>query len=144
MVIYPTGYDSLPHGYKLANSNNYYDGSIDLINGRSPVPGWTATTDLVTIEGWLAFSAKEGIAFDEVFSTLKNQGGIIKYFGTHRKARPDVNNSFNQPSMADVGFKATIDVKNLKGDYLLGLALGYKRKLILCERFNLPVKILIK
>lgn len=136
-------FDSLPSGYTKAIFTNC-NGAIDMVNGIFPAPEKIETSNFLSVEGWLVYSAKDGIAPDDIYITMKNLDGITKYITTNRKRRPDVNEAFKQPSMADVGYTTTIDIRNLKGDYLLGLALGYQGRLTQCEQFKMPLKIVMK
>ena len=137
--LFETISDLFPAGYTESTPMNC-DGSIDVINGTFPAPEYVETSEFLSVEGWLAYSAKEGIASDDVFITLKNDAGLTKYIPTHCKPRIDVNNAFKQPAMADVGYEAIIDVKLLKGSYIMGIAMGYKGRLTQCNQFEIPVK----
>lgn len=129
--------DSIPKGYVEAGPSNC-DGSIDVVNGVL-IPQKIKVSGIFSIEGWLASSAKSGIAPDDIFVTLKNQKGIIKYIETRRTPRNDVKIYFQQPTMPDIGFSTTFDVTALNGEYILGLARGYKGKLVQCQQFSIPV-----
>jgi hypothetical protein len=93
------------------------------------------------VEGWLAFSTQNGISPDDIFVTLKTQDGTTRYLTTHRKPRPDVNEKYHQSSMPDVGYTTNIDIEQLRGEYFLGLAMGYKGRVIQCKNINMPLKI---
>jgi hypothetical protein len=127
---------SVPEGYAEAKSSGC-DGSIDVVNGRSPAP--QKVSGFLSVEGWLAVSAKTGIVPDDIFVTLKNQSGITRYIETRRTPRNDVKVFFQQPAMPDVGYSTTIDVTALNGEYVLGLARGYKGELEQCQQFNIPL-----
>ena len=51
--------------------------------------------------------------------------------------RDDLNIYFNQSSMSHAGYLAMADVQSLKGQYILGLARGYKGRLEQCQQFKL-------
>lgn len=131
--------DSMPEGYAVAGSSRC-DCSIDAVNSVSP-PEKVKTSSLLSVEGWLAVSAKDGVAPDDMFVTLKNRKGVIKYIKTRRTPRNDVKVYFKQPGMQDVGFSTYADVTALNGEYVLGLARGYKGRLVQCVEGNIPVKI---
>ena len=133
--------DSLPQNYDVVIPASNCDGSIDIVNGVSPAPQKIVTSSLLSVDGWLAVSAKDGIAPDDIFVTLKSPSGTTEYVETHRTPRNDVNVYFKQLAMPDVGFTTTIDITALNGEYVLGLAMGYKGKLGQCEQFNIPLKI---
>jgi hypothetical protein len=139
--IFESMFDSIPEGYAEAMSCNC-NGSIDLVNGISPASQKIKASVLLSIEGWLAISAKDGLVPDDVFVTLKDSNGSIKYISTRRTPRNDVKVYFKQPAMRDVGYVTTVDVSGLEnGDYVLSLAMGYNGKLQQCEQFNIPVTI---
>jgi hypothetical protein len=130
-----------PEGYTEGRSIGF-DGSIDIINGIFPAPKKLEASGFLSIEGWLAVSAKNGIVPDDIFVTLIDSKKRIKYYKcTHRKPRNDVKVFYNHPEMPDVGFTSTIDLRGVRGDYVLGLAIGYKGNLEQCNRFNIPIKI---
>lgn len=131
--------DSIPIGYVEGDPSNC-DGFIDVVNGVIN-PQAIKMSGISSIEGWLAFSVKYGIAPDDIFVTLKNQDEIIKFINTRRTPRDDVRAYFQQPTMPDVGFSTTFDVTALDGEYLLGLAIGYQGNLTQCKQFNIPIVI---
>jgi hypothetical protein len=134
-------FDSLPEGYAEAQASEC-DGNIDLVNGITmPAPHKVNVYGILSVEGWLAVSARDGLVPDDIFVTLKSMSGITKYVKARRTPRNDVKNYFNKPGMPDVGFTATIDVTGLRGEYILGLASGYKDKLVKCGQFIIPVSI---
>jgi len=131
---------SIPPGYTEIKSASC-DGSIDVLNGIFPAPEKITTSGSLTVDGWMAFSAKDGIAADDIFVTLKNSEGVTNYFNTQSKPRKDVNDGYKQPLMTDVGFIASINIKNFNGDYILGLAMGYKGILTQSDKINIFIKI---
>ena len=138
-ILFDSMIDSMPEGYTEAKPSQC-DGWIDSVNSASPSEK-VKTDSLLSVEGWLAVSAKDGVVPDDIFITLKNRKGIIKYVKTRRTPRNDVKVYFKQPAMPDVGFTTTADVTALKGEYVLGLDRGYKGKLVQCAQFNVPIKI---
>jgi len=98
------------------------------VNGIFPAPQKTTASRLLSVGGWVAVSAKDGVVPDDIFVTLKTPGGTTKYIETRRTPRNDVKVYFKQLTMPDAGFTATVDVKELNGEYVLGLARGYKGK----------------
>ncbi len=116
--------------------------AIELVSGIPTAQPKITITSLLTVNGWLTFSIKDGIAADETFITLTDSQGIISYSKTHRIARPDVKMYFKQPSLPDdVGFNINIDVTKLTGDYKLGLARAYAGKLEQCLESIIPITI---
>ena len=139
MDFYEKIFDSLPTGYSAPISTNC-EGSIDVVNGIFPAPKEIKTSNFLSVDGWLAVSGKDGIVPDNIFVTLKNQQGITKFLKTRRVPRNDVKEYFKQPAMLDAGYTTTVNIAGLRGDYVLGLAKGYKGKLEQCAQFNIPVK----
>jgi hypothetical protein len=116
--------------------------SIDQVNGISTDQPKLTATSLLTINGWLAFSAKDGITADETFITLTDTQGSVKYLKTRHTSRPDVTAYFKQPAMpTDIGFTTTVDVTKLQGVYKLGLARTRAGKLEQCLETIIPITI---
>ena len=132
--------DSIPEGYRATKPAGC-DGAIDVVNGISPPPLTTNTSGLLSVGGWLAVSGKHGIVADDIFVTLSNPGEATRYIMTRRTPRNDVNEHFHQPAMPDVGYVTIADVSSLNGEYMLGLARGYKGRLEQCVQFNVPINI---
>lgn len=137
--LFDTILDSLPIGYTEATIA-HCDGSIDIVNDVYPAPEKAESVESMSVEGWAAYSAKDGLAADDIFITLKNPDGNTKFITTHRKSRLDVNEAYKQPAMPDAGYTANIKVSLLKGEYFIGLAIGYKGKLVQCSQYKIPVK----
>ena len=111
------------------------DFGIDSINGLSPSTPPVHIVDKLTVTGWTAISAKNGIAPDQVLLTLSNTTQKL-YTIARMGPRPDVNKAFGQLGMHDAGFKATIDVSHLDGNYTLGVSRAYKGKIDSCSQFH--------
>ena len=117
------------------------EGSIENVNGSPPSHG-TATVDgALFLNGWTAIAAKDGIVPDYVVVSLTSEAGRTLYVRARSTPRNDVKQHFNQPGMSDPGYAAMIDVSNLKGHYMLGLARMYKGNLGICQQFKLPLLI---
>lgn len=111
------------------------DFGIDSINGLLPATPPAQIVDRLTVKGWTAMSAKNGIAPDQVFLTLSDMSQKL-YTVARMGPRPDVNAAFSQLGMRNSGFTATIDVSQLDGNYTLGLSRAYKGKLDSCSQFH--------
>jgi hypothetical protein len=132
----------MPNNYSEAkaiqcNSNQF----IDIVNGTTVTEQIPKVTRQLTVDGWLAFSAKDGIVADETFVTLTNYLGDIKYLTTQATPRHDVKVFFKQHTMPDIGFTSTVDVTHLQGVHTLGLARAYAGKLEHCLEIAIPVMI---
>ena len=132
--------DSIPEGYGEARLSSC-DGVIDEVNGIYPTQKVQSLSGMLSVRGWLAVSAKDGIVPEDIFITLKNINGETKYIRTRRPQRNDVKAYYNQPEMPDVGFNAMIDVAALNGKYILGLSRIYDGKFEQCNQFNISVDI---
>jgi hypothetical protein len=128
--------DRAPAGL-LATSPAVCDFGIDSINGLPPTTPPAVIVDRLTVKGWTAISAKNGIAPDQIFLTLYNTNQKL-YTKTRMSPRVDVNTAFGQPGMHDTGFTATIDVSRLNGgNYILGISRVYQGKMDSCSQFHL-------
>ncbi len=111
------------------------DLGVDSINGLAPEAAPTMVVDRLSVKGWTAISAKQGIAPEQVFLTLSSWNEKL-YTKAHMSARSDVNAAFGQPGMHDTGFAATMDVSKLDGNYTLGIARVYQGKIDSCSQFH--------
>jgi hypothetical protein len=117
------------------------DGVIERVNEISPIRDYIEVADFLSVSGWMAVSAIQGIAPDQIFLTLKDAAGKTNYFTTINQLREDVNQAFKKPEMGNVGFRSTIDVSGFNGNYVLGLAMEYQGQLTICEQFNIHINI---
>jgi hypothetical protein len=99
------------------------DGSVDAINGAQPGTAETTASGAVSIAGWAAVSAREGVLPDSVFITLQQPSGQPKlYAEAHPLPREDLVTAFGQPALRTAGFAATIDTAELSGQNVLGIS----------------------
>jgi hypothetical protein len=132
--------DSQPPGGVSETAPVHYDAYIDHLNGAASSQMCSAISGTLTIEGWMAISAQNGVVPDQVFLTLSNANQRL-YVKTRTVPRPDVNKAFGQPGMRDSGFTANIDVSRLSGEYTLGISRVYQGKLDSCSQLNIPLLI---
>lgn len=125
------------------NSLSYVtcDGSIDSINGRPLPPQSIEMSGLLLVHGWNALNPLEGTVPDEVYITLTNESGELLFVESDHTPRIDVKEYFHQTSMPDPGFKATINVSDLSGNYLFGIARLTNGEVEMCDNFKLPINI---
>jgi hypothetical protein len=116
-------------------------GSIEAINGNLPAAGITQISGALSLRGWMAVSAEDGIVPESVYVTLTSGSGKALYVQAHSTRREDIKQHFRHPEMPEPGYAALIDVSTLKGRYTLGLARIYQGNLGLCEQFNRPILI---
>ena len=112
------------------------DGGVDRLNGLMPVPMDLRIGGGLSIEGWAAASAKDGVPAEEVYVVLAPAVGAPLYVQARRTPRPDVGNFFKQPSLDQSGFVAQIDTSSLRGDYRLYVAQLRQGRLIQCQPFR--------
>jgi hypothetical protein len=112
------------------------DGNIDRLNGRIPVPMEVRIGGILSIEGWTAVSARDGVLPEEVHVVLAPSDGAPIYVRARGTPRPDVGEYFKQPGLAQSGFVAQIDTTGLEGEYLLYLAQVHQGRLVTCQPFR--------
>jgi hypothetical protein len=140
MEFYEKMPDPIPGG-QVETKLSGCDGVIEQVNEISPIRDYIEATDFLSVSGWMAVSAMQGIAPDQIFLTLKDTAGKTNYFTTISQLREDVIQAFKKPEMGNVGFRSTIDVSGLSGNYVLGLAMEYQGQLTSCEQFNIHINI---
>jgi hypothetical protein len=90
--------------------------SIEAINRRPVTTQPVELKDRLLVQGWAAFSAKRGIAADEVFVMLSSDDdNLVRAVPARIFPRPDVNVDFKHPEMGPVGFQARIEPAAFKG-----------------------------
>jgi hypothetical protein len=97
------------------------DGSVDAINGAKPETTETTASSTVSIAGWAAVSAREGVLPEDVFIRLETAGQPKLYAKAHPQTRDDLVAVYGQPALRKAGFAATIDTSELSGQYVLGI-----------------------
>ena len=131
-----------PHtaGDLQESSGSHCDGSIDAVNGVSPVPQPFEAAALLSINGWLAASVEEAEVPDRVYLVLTSNEGKRHFINAQRTQRPDVSAHFNK-HLDSSGFAVRADVSRLSGEYHLGLAYGKENEILVCPQFNIPLKL---
>jgi hypothetical protein len=114
------------------------DGSIDFVNGSSPGPVKFSAGALLSVYGWLAMSAENGIVADKVMLVLTDVNGQRSFIETRQTSRPDVGDAFKKRQLDLSGYSATTDILELKGHYSLGLAYEHNGAINICPQFNIP------
>jgi hypothetical protein len=117
------------------------DGSIDAINGLSPIPPNISASNLLEVNGWFAVSVDKAVLPDTVYMVLTDNQGKHKFVKTHKMARPDVGVYFKKPVLNDSGYKVFADISTSEGQYKLGLVFKLSDKILMCPQFNIPVTI---
>jgi len=110
------------------------EGSLDNVSELDKIP------QTLSVSGWTAVSGANGDLADRVYVTLTDSKGLVNYYEAASVSRPDVNEYFSQASLGPVGFSRIIDVKDMAGDYSVGVARVVKNTVELCQ-FKTGVKI---
>lgn len=110
------------------------EGSLDNVSELDKIP------QTLSVSGWTAVSGANGDLADRVYVTLTDSKGLVSYYEAASVSRPDVNEYFSQASLGPVGFSRIIDVKDMAGDYSVGVARVVKNTVELCQ-FKTGVKI---
>jgi hypothetical protein len=117
------------------------DGSLDAVDGASPVPARIEASGLLRLQGWLADSAKDGIRFDRPLISLMDSNGKRRFFETHEQDRPDVAAVYHNDALRTSGFESRIDTDGLRGNYVVGLAGVLGNHVVLCPQFKTPMSV---
>jgi hypothetical protein len=117
------------------------EGSIDTVNGKAAGAPLIGVSDILSVGGWTAVSAKDGKLPDAVFLTLTDERGNVSFIKTHSAFRPDVAEHFGRPEMRDAGFLSYADVTKLKGTFDIGLSRVSAGRLESCRQWKQPVAI---
>lgn len=121
------------------------DMSIDRINGAAPRPA-IRIANLVSVDGWMMLSGKDGTTPDAVYLTLASEDGRTVYIKSRRTPRLDVamrfglqKTRFDQQKTPDAGFAATVDASSLPGNLTLGLARKIGGQIETCGGINISL-----
>ena len=126
--------DQSPPGLIVSQADNC-EGSIDHLNGQ-PVKPVVNITNLVSVDGWMTISGKDGTMPDDVYVTVTAKGGRTNYVKARKAERTDLAKYFGHPEMIEAGFLTAFDTSELKGNLVLGLARKTGARLELCKNFH--------
>lgn len=112
------------------------EGSIDRLNGVTPVPMAMSSGPVIGLDGWTAVSTKTGVLPDEVYVVVRSSAGNSSYFRARSAPRPDVRDHFRQAGLLNAGFEAYIDVSGMGDEVTLHLAQVTQGRLTFCEPFR--------
>jgi hypothetical protein len=108
------------------------DCSIDTVNmvaANLPVQN---NQELLTINGWAAVSANEGIKNEGVELAFTSPDGNVRLWSTHPVMRLDVANVFKRSGLRNAGFQAIIDSSLLNGSYKVSVVQKYGAQHLQC------------
>jgi hypothetical protein len=128
-------FDKMVELSEVTESKVSCDGSIDNVNDASTV-GPVRVSRILSVKGWTAVAASDGIVPESIFLTLANASGQKVYVKTRSTWRDDLKEAFQQPNLRDAGFTAYVDVSALSGKYILGISRVYKGTFETCSKFN--------
>ena len=131
---------ALPSGVEYAEPLNC-DGSIDASNEQNPIPASIRASGILRLQGWLAASASDGRLTDRTFVTVTDSFGQIRFAPTHLQHRPDVATAYGHASLTESGFESKLDLSDLRGKYMLGLAQQQGGALHLCRQFQVQLEV---
>jgi hypothetical protein len=109
------------------------DGSVDTLNGMSPVPHPAVRiTGNLALEGWAAVSAQNGIAAEQIYVAVRQADGQTKVYSTTRRDRADVGAHFKQSALNHSGYAAYIDTTGFSDRFSFGIVTMHKGEAVLC------------
>ena len=114
---------------------------LDMVNGVVAAGHELVSMSRLSVLGWLAASASDGILADKTFVVLTDALGNRRFWRTRTMPRPDVADAFHRPALVVAGFSATIDVAALRGKYVLSLAREYGGGVQQCKDIEVPITI---
>jgi hypothetical protein len=90
---------------------------------------------MLSIDGWIALSAKDGKVFDKIITILTNEKGEKIFVNTEKIFREDVVNAFTQQNLLHSGYHTLVDTSKLKsGKYTLTMAGTYGTNIYTCDK----------
>ena len=135
------GFENELSGFKATTAEKC-DGSIDVVNGMSPVHSVFSPPGFLRVNGWAAASVNKAVLLEAVYVVVTDQQGNHKYLRTRRTTRPDVGAYFKKPSLNESGYSTIADISSLlEGAYILGLAMKTSGTVKICPQFKIPLTI---
>jgi hypothetical protein len=114
------------------------DGSMERINGASGAAQTFESGTILSIEGWTAASAKDGVLADEVLLALTPvSGGAARLFHTRQVPRTDVGDRFKQPGLRGAGYSAYVDASQLRGRFSIAIVQMRHGNMMMCQSGSL-------
>ena len=109
------------------------DGSVDMLNGMSPVPALDVRiSGNFALEGWAAVSAQKGMAAEQIYVAIRQADGQTKLYSTTTRDRSDVGAYFKQPALNQSGYSAYIDTTGFSGRFSFGIVAMHRGEAVLC------------
>lgn len=116
-------------------------GSVDVVNGRTPVPPDLAASGFLQVQGWAAASTSPPALPDAVLVVLTDVFGRRRFVQTRPTPRPDVGAYFKSDALDASGYTANVDLTEIAGPQVLGLALRQADKIYLCPQPVFTVRV---
>lgn len=117
------------------------EGNIDLMNGAGPVSSALHESDFLKVQGWLAYSTKNGKLYDKTYLTLADEKGKKFYVLVRGELRADVGAAFKNTALDASGFNSLVDLSSFSGNYKLGVG-GLRGSVFYnCNQFEVPLTI---
>lgn len=117
------------------------EGNLDLMNGVSPAPTKLLESNFLKVQGWLAYSTKNGMLFDKTYLTLTDEKGKKLFILAKGEPRADVGAVFKNTVLNAAGFKSLMDLSALSGDYKLGMGGLHGSEFFNCSQFEIPLSV---
>ena len=125
-------YISIPETQPLIKTENISpvqcNGNIDFAG--EPFPG---NHNIFSVFGWTTMSEEKEYLPEKIYVTLNKKNSKNIYFEALQVSRPDANYSFDKSNYRDSKFSRLINVSNLSGEYVVGLARLNKGELETCQ-----------
>jgi hypothetical protein len=111
----------LPPQPTQANGDTDSKCNLDAINGTiGDRTKLSQLKGLVRLTGWAYGVAAHGVEPQSISMTFRGSDGNMFAAPAILESRPDVGAYFHQPQLSMVGFEALVDLRQLRGSYLLG------------------------
>ena len=96
----------------------------------------TREKQMVTINGWAAINAQNGVLCDSIFVFIESANQQQYIANTSPDDRPDVSEHFNNPIMTQSGYRTTFEITALQQPINFGLLCATNGKIIHCENIQ--------
>lgn len=117
------------------------EGNIDLMNGAGPASTVLHESAFLKVQGWLAYSTKNGKLYDKTYLTLADAKGKRLYVLVRGEPRADVGAAFKNTALDASGFNGLMDLSSFSGNYKLGVGGLHGSVFYNCNQFEIPLTI---
>ena len=117
------------------------EGNIDTINDKPAGPASLNAQSVLKLEGWITDSIHGPGPVDRIYAVMTDGLGKATLLKGTQTPRPDVAAYYKIPTLANVGFAASSQLKEFHGHYLLGLAIERNGSITQCPQFKFPIDV---